>query len=88
MSLPQPALTKPAQLAQPTPVAPTTPVTPQPQTTATPTTPSVPKGHPCAYTHDTQCSPCAAQKIRSCSCSIQAPETGDVTMIQPMRGDP
>ena len=49
---------------------------------------SCPKGHPCAYTHGTQHSPCAAQKIRSCSCSTQVPDTGDVTILQPMKGDP
>ena len=47
-----------------------------------------PKGHPCTYTCDTQCSPCAVQKIRSCPGSTQAPDTGDVTILQPMRGDP
>ena len=46
------------------------------------------KGCPCTYTCNTQCSPHAAQKIRSCSCSIQVPDTGDVTVLLPMRGDP
>ena len=49
---------------------------------------SCPKGCPCVYTCNTQYSPCAAQRIRSCSYSTKAPDTGDVTVLQPMRGDP
>ena len=47
-----------------------------------------PRGHPCVYTCNTQCSPCAAQKIMSCSCCTQVPDTGEVTVLKPMRGDP
>ena len=49
---------------------------------------SCPRGHPHTYACNTQCSPHAAQKIRLCSCSTQVPGTGDVTILQPMRGDP
>ena len=47
-----------------------------------------PKGNPCAYACDTQHSRCAAQEIRSCLHSTQAPDTRDVTIPQPMRGEP
>ena len=83
----QPTPTNPVQPAQPTLVAPATPVTPKPQTTAVFTTPAAPKVALCAYTCDTQCSPHAAQKIRSCSCHTQVPDTRNVTILLPMRGE-
>ena len=49
---------------------------------------SCPKGHPCNYACDIQCSPCAAQKMWSCSCGAQVPDTRDVTILLPMRGEP
>ena len=84
----QPASALPVQPTPPVPVVPTMPVTPKPQTTAVPATPAVLKVTPCTYTCDTQHSPCAAQKNRSCLCSTQGPDTRDVTVPQPMRGEP
>ena len=49
---------------------------------------SCPKCHLCIYACDTQCSPCAAQEIRSCSHSTQVPDTGDMTVLLPMRRGP
>ena len=49
---------------------------------------SCPKGHHCAYNCNTPCHPCAAQEIKSCSHHTQAPDSRDVTIPQPTRGDP
>ena len=43
ISMPQPALTQPAQLVQPSPIALAMPATPEPQTTAVSAMPAVPK---------------------------------------------
>ena len=82
------SIPQPAQLAQHMPVALATPVTPKTQTTAVPTTPAVPKVTPVPMPVDTQCSLYAAQEIRSCSCSTQVPDTGDMTILMPTRGHP
>ena len=88
VSAPQPAPTRSALLMLPLPVVPTMPATPKPQTTAVPTMQSCLKGHPYAYTCNTEHSPCAAQEIRLCLHSTQVPDTKDVTIPLPMRGEP
>ena len=57
VSAPQPAPTKPAQLVQPLPIVPTTPVTPKATDHSCPHHASCPKGHPCTYACDSECSP-------------------------------
>ena len=78
----------PAQPVQPRPIASAMSVTPKTQTTAVPTMPGVPNITPASTPATPSVAPCAAQKIRSYSCSTQAHDTGDMTELLPTVGDP
>ena len=88
ISVPQPAPTKPVHPAQTHTCCTHNSCNPKAADHSCSHHTSCPKGCPCTYTCNTQCSPHAAQKIRSCSCSIQVPHTGDVIILLPMTGDP
>ena len=80
ISVTLPAPIKPAQLLQPPPIM---PATPKPQTPAVPAVAPVP-----APVCNTQCSPCAAPLIWPCPHCTQGPDPGNITALQPTKGEP